>query len=564
MARMVPDRLRRTTSAAEELLYGKFQRELPAEYTVVHGARWVGRRHGRRGEDGEIDFVVLHPREGILVLEAKSGEVFRDGPTGRWVQRVGGREEEIQSPVEQAESGKHTLRALFERMPGVARRRLHLVHGVALPFHQAPAAGLGLDLPRERLLDQAALHNVTSFVRRALESADARRQDLPDLGEEGVAKIVDALAPRRELRLHLGALADAMHERLVRLTDEQLDRLEWIAARERGWICGGPGTGKTLLAAELARRFAQSGDDVLLVCFNGPLAGLLCELTADVAGVTTLTFHDMCRRYASEAGLPTEPPAGVAQSTWFGETLPDLLLEAARRTARRHGVIVVDEGQDLQTHWWIALEAWLAEGRAGRLYVFSDDSQRLYRNDGGIPADDLGLGAPLPLRVVSRCTDELFAALDALAPEGLALRPGGTGSGRRPGLTVVPTVADLEDATARVVARLVADGLRPADLVVLTPRSQAKSVLGAATRFAHTPAGWRDRPEDGVLIETVHRFKGLESRGVVLTELEAGDNLERLLWVGISRAQTVLEVVATASARPALAPALDAFDVHRP
>ena len=105
--------------------------------------------------------------------------------------------------------------------------------------------------------------------------------------------------------------------------------------------------------------------------------------------------------------------------------------------------------------------------------------------------------------------------------------------------------------------------LAPADIVVLTPRSQKTSVLGSVATLGRAPVGWRSRPtRDHVLIDTIHRFKGLEAKAVVVTELALDDGADarRLLRVGFSRAQTVLEVVATRSSHATLAPALPAFE----
>ena len=127
-----------------------------------------------------------------------------------------------------------------------------------------------------------------------------------------------------------------------------------------------------------------------------------------------------------------------------------------------------------------------------------------------------------------------------------------------------PTLDDVAAATGRVVDGLLAHGLPPADVAVLTPRSQKSSVLGALTSLGRAPVGWRNRPtRDHVLVDTIHRFKGLEAKAVVVTELalEPGTEALRLLRVGFSRAQTVLEVVATRSSHALLAPALPAFDV---
>lgn len=563
MARMIPSPMRPTESIAESYLYVKFEKELPDDVVVVHGARWVGHRHGRRGEDGEADFVILHPRAGILVLEAKGGEIRRDGPRGAWMQGSGATAHEMGDPMAQAEDSKHALRALLEAMPVVASRRLHLVHGVAFPFATLPAEGLGPDVPRSRVLDANALQDVGGFVRKALESADERRPELPDLGDDGIERIVTALAPRRDVRIHLGALAGAVREQVIRLTDEQFHVLDWLGTTGRGWVRGGPGTGKTLLAQEMARRLAAEGLDVLLLCFNGPLAGRLEEFATGVPGVTATTFHEFCRRRARAAGLEAEVDAAQTSPEVYDHQLPELLLTAAGLTDVRHDAIVVDEAQDFQPHWWIALEAWLRTGRAGRVYAFYDETQDLYGRGTTCPAEDLGLQGPLPLTRNCRNTDEVCAVLSALAPAGGAVSGSGIAAERRPRLHWVPTLDDVEAATGRIVDSLLAHGLRPEDIVVLTPRSQRRSVLGAATRLGRAPVSWKSRTSgDHVLIDTIHRFKGMEATAVVVTELapEEGHEFARLLWVGFSRAQTVLEVVALPSARPTLTPALAAFE----
>ncbi len=560
---MIPSPMRPTESEAEQYLYVKFERELPPDVVVVHGARWVGDRDGRRGEDGEADFVILHPRAGILVLEAKGSGIRRDGPTGQWFQGRGRSEHEIRDPMHQAEASKHALRALLGAMPVVAARNVHVVHGVAFPFATMPPEGLGPDVPRTRVLDANALHDLPGFVRGALASADERHPERRDLGDDGVKRVTDVLAPRRDIPVHLGALAAAVGEHIVRLTDEQFRVLDWLGANRRGWVRGGPGTGKTLLATELARRLAGQGLDVLLVCFNGPLAGYLVNATADTPGITASTFHDLCRRRAKEAGLGAEVDAAHEAADGYEVRFPELLLTAADRTTFRHDAIVVDEAQDFQAHWWIALEAWLRTGREGRLYAFCDETQALYGRGGPPPADDLGLVGPLPLNQNCRNTDEVCAVLEALAPTGHAMRPSGIAADHRPRLHWVEGLDGIAEATTRVVDRLLAQRLSPADIVVLTPRSHTKSVLGTVTRFGRAPAAWRQRATpDHVLIDTIHRFKGLESKAVVLTELALDEVPEsaRLLRVGLSRAQTVLEVVATTSSRPTLAPALSAFE----
>ena len=58
-------------------------------------------------------------------------------------------------------------------------------------------------------------------------------------------------------------------------------------------VLGVAGSGKTLIAAEKARRLAAQGFDVLLTCFNRPLAEHLAGTIGRTPGVTVSTFHGL-------------------------------------------------------------------------------------------------------------------------------------------------------------------------------------------------------------------------------------------------------------------------------
>src|SRR5262249_5734804 len=149
-----------------------------------------------------------------------------------------------------------------------------------------------------------------------------------------------------------------------------LDFLEHVP---RVAIRGGAGTGKTVLAAESARRLSARKHRVLLVCYNRALAFFLRQRIG--SGPEISSFHSLCSRMASDAHLSI--PRGVKERELFDEHLPDLLARAAELLPeRRYDAIIVDEGQDFRGHWWPAIDAWLA--REGRLQVFHDCNQRVY------------------------------------------------------------------------------------------------------------------------------------------------------------------------------------------
>ena len=85
MARMIPTTIDDTTaSRAERLMFGGLRDQLPDDYTVLHAVAWTRRTRGYPDSDGEVDFVVIHPTRGLLVLEVKGGRIRVDGETGKW------------------------------------------------------------------------------------------------------------------------------------------------------------------------------------------------------------------------------------------------------------------------------------------------------------------------------------------------------------------------------------------------------------------------------------------------------------------------------------------------
>src|SRR5579883_2351140 len=74
-----------TASAAERQLYGILRERLGDEWHVIHGAeRYFKAKNGRLVR-GEIDFLLLHPDYGVVVLEAKGGRIVYDGDKGQWL-----------------------------------------------------------------------------------------------------------------------------------------------------------------------------------------------------------------------------------------------------------------------------------------------------------------------------------------------------------------------------------------------------------------------------------------------------------------------------------------------
>ena len=78
MARMVPFPMLPTDSAAERRLYEGFLKQLDDQYVVYHSVDWV--LAGRDGPiQGEADFVIVHPEDGLVAGKRLVDVPYCDG-----------------------------------------------------------------------------------------------------------------------------------------------------------------------------------------------------------------------------------------------------------------------------------------------------------------------------------------------------------------------------------------------------------------------------------------------------------------------------------------------------
>jgi hypothetical protein len=537
MARMVPFPMLETPSAAERRLYEGFLEQLDDSYVVYHGVDWV--LDGRSGPiQGEADFLIAHPVDGILAVEAKGGSLSYDPGTRRWTQTGrSGAHRLDEDPFHQAKDEMHSLVEILSAQPGWERWRPSYGFAVAFPDgryeHDAhPGAPAALAIDRD---DMDRLADRVADIMRSWRHPGRR------FGAEGMDALSKALGFRVEIRTPLKLAFNEEDRRIVELTEQQAWVRAFVLNRKRAAVAGPAGSGKTLLAVGVATNLADGGRQTLLTCFNRLLAEDLRERVAERDGIEVQHFHGLCAELAEDAGL--ELPEANAQpgSEYFERRLPEALGEAARRLGPRFDAIVVDEAQDFREWWWPALLALHRDPEEGALYLFYDDNQNLY--GGELPADNVDGCPPLPANVRNtRAIADFVSVFYDGIQEPVALGP----EGRPPQILGYEDDEGLAHLLGVVVRNLVEEEhLSLQDLVLLTPSGKGKSRLRARERVD----GYRlsDRPEDGVLLATsIHGFKGLEREVVILAEL--GDkhleDLRQYLYIGASRAKNELIVLA--------------------
>ncbi len=558
---------------AEREVQARIRAALPDGARCFANVRWLApTSDGGAARNGEIDLLLVLPRLGILVVETKGGLIARTR-SGLW---FAGERQLKPTPFEQAETSCRAMAHKIEADPRWLGGVLAVHHAVAFPDTDRVSLGpggraLGPDAPSELILDRsdfatdeaaaAALERVTRYW----AGVGARDRALT---EHQVEVISDVIEPEVTLRALLRSDIEEGERELRAPTQMQLSVLRTLQGKPRASILGCAGAGKSLLAIEKARRLAADGFDTVLACFNQPLARAFArtpELQPHIESgrLVVGTFHELCRRLASEAGTLPPQPAHPGRE-WFDTDLPGALERALPTVGGRVQALVIDEGQDFDELWLLLLEQLLVDPKRGVLYVFHDPAQAIYRPDA---VATLGLEEyPLPdnCRNARPIHDLAYRFYDGTLPAE-AVRE----DGREPLIVEAEGPEATVDAVRASLHDLVhVEKVDRGQIVVLTGVSLEHSATWRQRRFKGDLVLWNggvddagrskglsadqvpDQPPGTILCESIYRFKGLERDVVVLAEIRPDDErLERLMYVGATRAKHHLVVIAP----PALA-----------
>jgi Nuclease-related domain/UvrD-like helicase C-terminal domain len=528
MARMIPTAPSLLAATSEHHVFEALSR-LPDDWTVFHSVGWQSERHGRPG-DGEADFLLLH-RNGLLVLEVKGGRIHI--VEGQWMSNAN----MIRNPYEQAlDSRKALQRYVLDHVPEIGT--LHTGHAACFPDVRIGASQLGPDAPPEITIDRDGLSDVETTMGKIAAHWELRS----GLDVQSLKRIRNVLAPTVTVRPLAREVTEDIGERLLQLTRMQIAILSAMRRQRRLTVYGGAGTGKTVLAVERARVLADDDFTVLLACFNQPLGRHLAHQFEGDDRVRAGSFASICRELAIAAGVPI--PERPTQQWWDAE-LPGVAPSYAEATGYDATAVVVDEGQDFAPAWWETLELLTRNPEEDPFYVFVDAAQQLYRKGWMPPFEE----PRADLDINCRNTIEIAEHVGAVF--GTPLPTLGT-HGPKAEFIKVKSVSAASEQLEGLLDRFLNEGKLKADqLVILSSSRPTVDALRGSTLAGY---GLVAPEEDGVVVETVQRFKGLEADVVILMLPEVDSEQDRVFaYVGMSRARVHLVVVGTAPVRAALA-----------
>lgn len=506
-------------------------RRLPDGWIVLHHVSWQSKRGGRQG-DGEADFIILHPRKGLVVVEVKGGGI--DVEHGRWMSTDRfGKRHYIKNPFEQAIASKHALVGWL-RDHGLGSR-VRVGHAVIFPNMDAIPA-LGPAAPPQITFSKADLLDVDAAVTRCLAHWSLQA-NLPPKDTE---KVIALLAPTVSASPTLASASGDAEANLVVFTAEQIEAFSRLRAHRGGLIIGGAGTGKTVLAVARAQQLAKDGFRTLLVCYNELLGIELSERIGQSPELTACTFHALCLREAKRAGIAV---SSARDQAWWEDEAPSVLIDACSRNETIYDAIVVDEGQDFSPIWLDALRCVTRGVEEAPFFVFADPRQDLWRRGW-----DLATDYPFVWELTQNMRNTLPIA------KRVSAIVGGDAQGRGiPGPTPVWRSSEghaKERDVVNAVEHLLEEGFGPQNLVILCGSARLAERLRERSIGPFSFGLWGSR---GIPVETVSRFKGLESQAIVLVlDGPFAPDGRTSAYVGMSRARSVLVVVGDEADQPPL------------
>ena len=348
------------------------------------------------------DFVILHPRRGLLVLETKDWrlETIHRATRQLFEIIVDGQLKSVINPLSQARhcamqvvnslerdvqlvqpTGAHTGKLAFPWGHGVVLTRL--------TRKQFDAAGLGEAIEPDRVI---CSDEITETV-----DAEQFQQRLWNMFPHAFGSVMSLPQLDRvrwimfsEVRVQTqGSLfddldAEAELPSIMRVMDLQQEQLARSLGDGHRVIHGVAGSGKTMIlgyrAEYLAKAHTAASKPILILCYNKPLAAKLMNVM-EAKGlhgkVIAANFHKWCYDQLLAFGqmLPTQSNADQ-----FTANLVQCVIDAVDRKqipSGQYQAVLIDEGHDFKPEW-LKLITQMVDPTTNSLLVLYDDAQSIY------------------------------------------------------------------------------------------------------------------------------------------------------------------------------------------
>lgn len=548
MARMIPNYCI-TNSPGEKKIFSLMRDSVNTEDWVILHSLHIARHESK--VKGEADFVILIPNRGVIILEVKSHlkVQMRDGS---WF--LGAAQVPSESPFVQSETAMFSI-----------RKKLNAV----LPFTRA-ITFLNLcwftevEFPKDdsfewlswQVLNASDKANPAESILSAYDSGVKHLQDkisasIPiesSFNLDNISRVLEVLRPDFEFGLSKKEVRESRQIELVSYAREQFTCLDLFSENERVVYTGAAGTGKTVLAIEIAMRLAVQGRKTVLLCFNrflmSELKRSLEGISVEVRTIDSIILEIAKKRYSNLPRNPIEALRAISYSDL--KTLPN----------ERFDCLIIDEAQDVfQEKYLPFLNELIVGGLSrGNWHAFGDfESQRMFSQENGQKALEMFSKNHAVGSLTLNCRNVM--QIGHFVQGVLPRVPKWSGFRRsedlypEPELISVPTGADVVPFMDEAIDLLLNASYSFEEICVLTPIfiSDPNDVF-SHSKYATVFADHESDTTGKIKFSSIGKFKGLESTCVIALDIETmitWNNRSEMLYVLFTRPTDRLTILSS-------------------
>ena len=502
--------------------------KLGDEFYIFHSVQWVKRGNKWKSTWKENDFLILHKKLGAIVLEIKGGDIECHGTV---FHQINSKTNEVSilnpekknDPLSQAIDGVYHYRKVIDTITPNLSDRFPIEAAVWFPnvnisdkissfplkYREVSGAVLGNEHFNK---EKQFIYDIFNFYYNRQKT---------NITDEEFQKILDLIAKDFELITAPAARKGELEHAFLKLTSEQLGLLDYISEQKSATIQGVAGTGKTLIAKEAARRFGLEGRKVLFLCFNKFLfTDLLHRYPYE--NVTYFNINSLISYYYPSLDTSTKElrVKALQQIDWDELKYDD---------------VIIDEAQDFENSEILYFKD-LVELREGHFFVFYDKNQLSTTRE--VP--EWILNSECKLLLTKNCRNTREIALTAYNVIDIELNQKITMvSGEQTSISFVK--GESLPMLAKLLNILTGDkyGYEYSDITILSLRTELDSILHNTNKLSGIPI-LREKSNSAVLFTTAKKFKGLESRVVIIVDIDencfSDEDKKRNFYIACSRA----------------------------
>ncbi|WP_296916919.1 3'-5' exonuclease [Polaromonas sp.] len=550
------------------------------------------------------DFVVLHPRRGLLILETKDWklETIQQATRQAWDILVDGRVKAVMSPLAQARFCAIQVVNALERDPQLVHAEGRHQGKLAFPWghgvvftritrKQFDAAGLGEAIEphyvicQDEMLETAGLEEFQQRLWHMFpHTFGGGLMSLPQLD-----RVRWNMFPQVRVQTQ-GALfddndPDAEFPDMLRVMDLQQEQLARSLGDGHRVIHGVAGSGKTMIlgyrAEYLAKAHTPASKPILILCYNEPLAVKLAS-SMEAKGLSGMVharhFHKWCRDQLVTYGQTL--PGQVGREQYVAELVQRVIhgVDRSQIPSGQYQAILIDEGHDFAPEW-LRLVTQMVDPTTNSLLLLYDDAQSIYERSRsknfsfksvGVQAQ----GRTTILRINYRNTRQILQTASLIAADLLTaddkdedgiplVKPVSCGrDGQAPIIIKLPSLREEAFAIADHLGAAHQEGHAWGDMAILCADWKTMDLCADALHQRKLPFNARKRTgdfnpgADTIQIMTMKVSKGLEFPVVALpgvghmpAEGEDEQEAARVFYVAATRATQRLVITLCGNSR---------------